>query len=269
MTVYEEADAMAASFADRLTALLNGDLVGLYLVGSYALGDLQRDSDVDFMAVLANPLVPAIVEELRALHASMSSSYPGRPFEGLYVEADDLRRHPDTSSSRGLQYLAGELKGVTGSRLIEWEMLRRDGHLVSGLPIANLDVVDLSTKVPGFCRQNLKEYWARWLERTAPYLMRGGADDPDGRQAAWAAAWCALGIPRLYVAIADGDIVSKSEAGRRVRSRFDGQWWPVIDRALSYRELGDVESIRDLAELRDQAVRFSERVLDVALALPS
>lgn len=268
MTVYDEADAMAASFAERLASLPTCSLVGLYLVGSYALGDLHPESDVDFVAVLADPVAQGALADIKALHSWMASEHPGRPFEGFYVSADDLRHHPDASSSRGLQFLAGEVTPVAGSRLVEWEMLRRCGHRVVGTPPADLAVIDLSAELPTFSRQNLEQYWAPWLARTAPHLMRGGRRDRDGRQAAWAAAWCVLGIPRLYVAIADGAIVSKSEAGKRVRPQVDPRWWPTIDAALSYRARANPESITALAALGGDAVDLAQNLLADALALP-
>lgn len=76
---------MAGAFAEPLTAGLNGNLVGLYLVGSYVLGDLQHDSDVDFLAVLGAEPSRADIEHLRSLHTWMCSRYPERRFEGFYA----------------------------------------------------------------------------------------------------------------------------------------------------------------------------------------
>lgn len=206
---YQRAEGVAASFAERLAAVLKDGLVGVYIVGSYALGDLQRDSDIDFVAAVEGDLSPSTVEELRSLHAWMTSTCPRPPLEGFYVDADDLRRQPDPSSKRGLHFLDGMLRENIHVRLVEWEMLRRCGRVVTGRPVGELGVFDASADLATFSRRNLREYWTPWLERTAPYLMDGDPTGPKRTQMAWAAAWCALGIPRLDVAIADGEIVSK------------------------------------------------------------
>src|SRR5438309_633657 len=79
------ADEMASAFGERLRAGFGGDLVGLYLVGSYVLGDLQAEGDVDFIAVMCGERAAARLADLRAIHSWMSLTYPQRPFEGLYV----------------------------------------------------------------------------------------------------------------------------------------------------------------------------------------
>lgn len=256
---------MAASFAERLAAVLNGRLVGVYLVGSYALGDLQRESDVDFLAAVEGGVPSTAVEQLRSLHALMTSSYPHRPFDGFYVDPDDLRHHPDPSSKGGLQFLDDTLRENTKVRLVEWEMLRRCGHVVTGRQVGELGVLDASADLAAFSRRNLLDYWTPWLERTAPYLMDGDPIGPKRTQMAWAAAWCVLGVPRLHVAIADGDIVSKTEAGIRALSRFDPGWHAVIDAALDYRRRGDEAAIDQLATMRMEALAFARHALETAL----
>jgi predicted nucleotidyltransferase len=264
---YEEADDMAASFAERLAAILGDRLIGVYLVGSYVLGDLQDDSDVDFVAVVDGGVSQAMVGQLESLHSWMGSKYPRRSFEGFYVDAADVRRHPDPASKRGWHFLGGALREISEVRLAEWEMLRRSGRVVAGRPVDELGVFDASADLAAFSHRNLQEYWAPWLRRTGRLLMRGPAVGPRRKQMAWAAAWCALGVPRLHVAIADGKIVSKTEAGERVRAWADSEWWPVIDAALDYRHSG-TKNVKQLLAVRDQALAFSAHVLQVALALP-
>ena len=255
---------MAATFAERLAAVLNGRLVGVYLVGSYALGDLRRESDVDFLAAVEGGVPSTGVEQLRSLHALMASRYPQRPFDGFYVDPQDLRHHPDPSSKGGFQFLDGTLRRNTKVRLVEWEMLRRCGHLVRGRQVSELGVFDASADLAAFCHRNLLDYWTPWLERTAPYLMDGDPIGPERTKMAWAAAWCVLGILRLQVAIADGSIVSKTEAGIRARSRSAPAWHAVIDAALDYRRRGDEAAIQQLAAMCIEALAFCRRVVQTA-----
>lgn len=254
-SVYDRADAMTEAFAERLATIVGDRLAGLYLVGSYVLDDLQADSDVDFMAVISGK-VPG--EQLAELHDWMRSAYPDTPFEGFYVESELLSSSPDAAS--GSSFIGKKFGEGTKIGLVEWEMLRRHGHVVVGRPVADLGICDASADLPAFSRRNLDEYWEPWLTRTGPFLMKS----PVRKHKAWASAWCVLGVPRLLVAIEAGEIVSKSEAGRRARDRFGAEWHAVIDAALDHRQQADKASIKRLAAMGDEALAFSRQMLDAA-----
>ena len=266
-TAIDEANTMSASFADRLGLVLGDRLVGVYLVGSYALGDMQAGSDVDVIVVVGGTVTDPDVSKLRELHAWMASTYPARPFEGFYADLEDLRLGNEPCSLR-MRFAGDELHEREAASLIERETLRRCGAVVAGRPAADLGVFDSSAHLAAFSHRNLSEYWAPWLERTAPRLMGAVAVGPLRKQAAWAAAWCVLGVTRLHAAIADGNIVSKTEAGRRALKCFDAKWHPVVNAALDYRLNGDGPSTKRLGGLRSDARAFSSHVVEAALALP-
>ena len=141
----------AASFAGALAAALDGRLTGLYLVGSYALGDFQPESDLDFMAVVDGR---PDEERIRTVHATAPPG--GRRLEGFYVAADDLARHPSAAVHPRLQFLDGELRATDGALIVEWETLRRHGHRITGPPVADLAVFDTSADLAGFSHRNLQ-----------------------------------------------------------------------------------------------------------------
>jgi predicted nucleotidyltransferase len=47
---------------------LGADFVGAYLQGSFALGDFDRHSDVDFIVVVEDNLTPTQVGALQVMH---------------------------------------------------------------------------------------------------------------------------------------------------------------------------------------------------------
>ena len=255
---YAEVEAQAARFAGRLSGVLGDRLIGLYLVGSFALGDLQPGSDLDFVAVLAD--VDRTADE--ALIGPLHSDDGEHALEGFYITAGDLRRHPVDSASARLHWLNGEWRQVASALIVECEMLRRFGHRVQGPPIGDLGVFDAGADLGAFSRRNLEEYWAPWLERTGPWLM----DHGSVCEQAWAATWCVLGVPRLYVAITDGEIVSKSQAGVRACETFDPKWRPVIDAALDHRRRNDDESAARVAVFGADALAFAANVVHAAAA---
>lgn len=74
-------------------AILGRDLIGFYVVGSFAVGDADLSSDCDFITVVRHPLSPVQEGELRALHRDIPSRdglWP-KNLEGSYAPLDDLR----------------------------------------------------------------------------------------------------------------------------------------------------------------------------------
>lgn len=88
-----ELQQVMATLAEGARDALGDDLLGLYLVGSHALGAADEHSDVDFLAVTADRLAPGQRAALEGLHARLPD-LPG-PFaahlEGSYAPAADLR----------------------------------------------------------------------------------------------------------------------------------------------------------------------------------
>ena len=253
---YAEVEAKATRFAGRLSGALGERFVGLYLVGSFALGDLQPGSDIDFVAVVEDVDRPTDEVRIGPLHGDDRD----HPLEGFYITVEDLRRHPADSLSPRLHWLSGEWRDVAGALVVQCEMLRRFGHGVSGPPVAELGAHDSSAELGAYSRRNLQDYWTPWIDRTGPWLI----DHGSSRDQAWAATWCVLGVPRLYVAITEGRIVSKSEAGIRAREMFDPKWRVVIDAALDHRRRNDDTSAARVAALGSDALAFASHVVHAA-----
>jgi len=69
-----------------------GTVAGLYLGGSLALDDYRPgQSDVDFVAVIQDPLDDAALAELAAIHTDLR---PPFNFDGIYVTYDELADDP-------------------------------------------------------------------------------------------------------------------------------------------------------------------------------
>jgi hypothetical protein len=262
---YAQADEMAAAFGERLSSVLGDRLVGLYLVGSYVLRDLQAESDVDFIAVLSGDTPRIAMDELSSLLEWMKATFQSRSFEGFYVDEATLRASPAPASASAVNFNVGMFNPDARAGVVEWEMLRRHGHVVLGRPVPDLGIFDASAELPASSKRNLTEYWEPWLTRTGPLMMRGPSLGPLRKRKAWAAGWCVLGVPRLVVAIEDGEIVSKTEAGVRAKSRFDAKWRPLLDAAIDHRRDGSNATAKRLANMCGDALGFSRHVVDVAL----
>lgn len=89
-----ELDGEIGHWLGELRALIGQNLVGVYLHGSLAVGDFDAGSDVDFMVVLREDLVPGEIGPVHALHQSLCQrpSRWARCFEGSYAPMGPLRR---------------------------------------------------------------------------------------------------------------------------------------------------------------------------------
>ena len=71
LSPYPELDEVLIDYAHTSRAVLGDNFVGLYLLGSLAIGDFDLTSDVDFMIVSNGELSPAEVQRLQFAHTAL------------------------------------------------------------------------------------------------------------------------------------------------------------------------------------------------------
>ncbi len=98
ITPFAELNAVLAHLTDEVRAILGDNLVGLYLQGSFAVGDADETSDCDFLVAIARDLTAEERVGLQAMHAAIHD-LPHEPWrhrlEGSYAPVDVLRRKGD------------------------------------------------------------------------------------------------------------------------------------------------------------------------------
>ncbi|MDQ3106330.1 MAG: nucleotidyltransferase domain-containing protein [Actinomycetota bacterium] len=223
--------------------LLPGRVVGLYVVGSVALGAYRRArSDIDLVVVCDGDLSAAEQRKVRAVQWMSSVrtappallradlSVPGT-VNATYVRSADLTK-PVTSieplcTHVGHQFLTGEGFDVNP---VQWKTLADHGIAVRGDEPSRLGL----DPEPGALREwnlrNLHGYWKPFAERLA---ARGPGPGHRFRPR-WITAWGVLGAPRLHHTIATGEVISKEAAGEYALATFDQRWHPVIEEGLGY-----------------------------------
>ncbi len=102
-TGFPELDALLADFVERVSSILADDLVGAYLVGSFALGGGDMASDCDFIVVTENRVDAEEERALRALHDEIPTrdGYWPQNLEGSYAPRAEL----ETLGSLGRDWL--------------------------------------------------------------------------------------------------------------------------------------------------------------------
>ena len=93
-TGFLELNDLLTRFVDAIRSILAENLVGVYLTGSFALGDGDAASDCDFLVVTAGGLSRDDERSLRQLHEEIPTwtSYWAHNFEGSYAPKADLQR---------------------------------------------------------------------------------------------------------------------------------------------------------------------------------
>ena len=67
-TPFPDVNALVSELFEGVRGILGSQLVGMYLDGSLAYGDFDRDSDIDFIAVTRDELSPETFAALQAMH---------------------------------------------------------------------------------------------------------------------------------------------------------------------------------------------------------
>ena len=113
-TGFPELDRVLDRLVEGASAVLGPDLIGAYLVGSFAVGDADEHSDVDVLLPVARPPTPVQEAGLRALHAELPAAegHWNRELEGSYPPVAELR----TVGALGRPWLYVD----RGSSVMEW-----------------------------------------------------------------------------------------------------------------------------------------------------
>src|SRR5256885_9096557 len=183
-TAFPELDAVLKEFVASVRAILAENFCGAYLQGSFAVGDADVHSDVDFLVVTQDEIGDAEVAALQTMHERIYALDVlwAQHLEGSYVPRRRLRRvDPARAPYLYLDNGATELirDNHCNTAVVRWS-LREHGIVLSGPEPKNLiepvDPEDLRREV----RDAMVEFaaWAssptkaggmsRWMQ---PYLV--------------------------------------------------------------------------------------------------
>jgi predicted nucleotidyltransferase len=225
-TAFPDLNRVLRELVDGARRALARNLRGVYLVGSFAVGDADEHSDVDFL--VATERRPSTDEEaaLQELHGRLFDlPVPwAQHLEGSYAPAASLRRvDPER---RPFLFLDNGARALTwdphcNTALARWS-LREHGIALAGAPSATIvepvDPDDLRAEA----RQKLEET-AAWARGSAGALTR------------WEQPYIVLSCCRMRYTLARGRIVSKRVAATWALEVLDERWRPLIEAALADR----------------------------------
>lgn len=250
-TAHADVNAVLAKLLAGARAALGERLVGLYLYGSLAGGDFDpATSDVDFVAVTAGALPPADVAALAALHQRLAGEPGwGGKLEGSYIAQAALRRYdPDDQTAwPTLNEREFYLAPHGWDWVIQRHVLRQQGVVVAGPPLAPLIDPVAPDELRRAVRELLRSWWAPMLAQPARL------SDPAYQ------AYAILSMCRALHAIDRGTIVSKPRAAEWARRELGEPLAGSIARALAWRPGQPLDELAAALELLRRALARAER----------
>lgn len=250
------------TYLDAVDRAAPGLVEGLYVVGSGALDDwIPGLSDIDIIAVTAEPATDDDHRALVAAHADLVARQPLPHVDGVYLAWGDLSIEPATGLHRpwvfdGALRHDGDCPEINP---ITWCILAEHALVVRGPAPGDLDIAtDMEARIR-YVVDELSGYWRD--------VARGIADSgPDGN--GWDAGsleWCVLGSLRLHRTAFTGEVVSKTVAGRHGLTEMPEVFHDVIEHALRIRSTADRSSVVEGPEMAT-AAHMVEYVIDEVVA---
>lgn len=229
-TSYADLNAVLCELAATTRAVLADNFCGAYLQGSFAVGDADEHSDVDFLVVTQAEVSAEHEAALRRMHARFPTLDIAwaQHLEGSYFPQAVLRR-PDPSRRPVLYVDNGspemEWSNHDNTAVVRWA-LREHGIALDGPVAASL--VDVVTA------EELRDEIRRTLREKAQEL-RAHTDALGGQWSAWLQPHVVLSYCRMLHTLNSGRVGSKRAAGQWALGALDRRWAPLIQRALDDR----------------------------------
>ena len=224
-TPFDDLNQLLVELVVGATEVLGDSFCGAYLQGSFAVGDADADSDVDFIVVTKEDVTPKQQAELQALHQTLYTlpTSWAQHLEGSYIPRKVLRR-PDPDR-RPLLYLDNgatefALDNHDNTAVVRWS-LREHGVVLAGPDPRELVEPIAADKLRAEMRWALG-HWQAWFRSIDSISRR-------------ALAVAVLSHARILHTLAIGEVSSKRTAGEWALRALDPEWAPLIRWALEDR----------------------------------
>ena len=226
-TPYPDLNTVLAALLDRVQAVVADAFVGLYLQGSFAVGDFDEHSDVDFIVAMSRQLTAEQVAALNHLHDTLfEMPIPwARHLEGSYFPPDVLRDY--ARAGEPVWYVDHGARFVIESdhcntALVRW-VVREQGVTLAGPPPATLiDPVPVDV-----LRDEMRAVILDW-----------GAEilaNPEHFRNRFYQGFILLSYCRMLHDLINERPGSKLAGATWAKTHFDPAWHGLIDRAWDTR----------------------------------
>ncbi len=226
-TPYPELNAVLTELRQSTQTILNENLVGLYLNGSFALGGFDPDSDADFIVVTDADVTAAQESALQIMHGRIYDLPTpwAQHLEGSYITKSLLKR-PDPTHTL-LLYLDNTARELVRSDHCNTLVVRRTMR-EHGISLAGPDPKTLIDPIkPDELRLEAAQIMHKWrLEINA---------EPRMLENRWLQAYAVVTFCRMLYTVQRGTVASKPAAVGWAQGALDSRWAGLIERAWANR----------------------------------
>lgn len=241
-TPYSELNRVLRDLVDSVQAVLSTNFVGAYLQGSFAVGDFDLHSDVDFIMVIEEELSHEEVHGLQAVHERIYDlDIPwAQHLEGSYFPKQVLRDH--TRLGRQLWYLNHGSRSLIPSDhcntvLVRWVVREHGVTLAGPSPALLVDPIPVET-----LRKEIIATIHDWGQEILA--------NPDHFNNRFYQGFIVLSYCRMLHDHSRGFPGSKLAGAEWAKANLDPRWAGLIDRAWNGRPDPAVSS-RQRADPKD------------------
>jgi predicted nucleotidyltransferase len=226
-TPFADLNSVLQTFVTKVGQALGDRFVGAYLQGSFAIGDFDEHSDVDFLVAIADELRPPELAALQALHAELFTlpSPWAQHLEGSYFPLAVLR--DEAQVGQPLYYLDNTSSVLVRSNhdntlVVRW-MTREQGIVLAGPApkrlIAPVDSEALRSEI----RAVMRDWGGEILANPTRISNR------------WYQPFVVLSYCRMLHSLQTGTIQSKLAGARWAQDSLSTRWYDLIERAWAER----------------------------------
>ena len=254
-----ELNAVLQEFVESVQAALGNSFVAACLQGSFAVGDFDRHSDVDFIVAVEDELSDAHVQALQAMHEriyNLDCAW-AQHLEGSYFPRGVLKDY--AQRGKQLWYLDHGSRSLVRSDhcntvVVRW-VVRHHGIALAGpCPGALVDPIPVEA-----LRQEILQTITGWGQEILA--------TPEHFENRFYQAFIVLNHCRMLHDLHAGFVGSKRAGAEWAKAALDPSWAPLIDRAwhgrpdpaLSVRQPADPADFRRTLEFVEYAIGVSTR----------
>ncbi len=226
-TSYAELNEVLDEFVKSVQEVLQKNFVSAFLQGSFALGDWDNDSDVDFTIVTEGEITEYELPALQAMHARIYqiNSEWAKHLDGSYFTRKIIKK-ADPAKTK-LLYLNNThdqliLSNGENSLVVRW-IVRERGIRMAGIPAEQLiDPISADS-----LRQQVISVMRDWGGN-----IFAGQWKMDNK---WAQPYAVLSYCRMLHSLETGRIASKLAGAQWAKNALDHRWADLIQRAWEER----------------------------------
>ncbi len=269
-TPYLRLDEVLADYAKTSLDALNDNFVGLYLLGSLAIGDFDLTSDIDFMIVTQNELSNDEVDLVQSCHTELISRDTrwAKHLEYSFFSLQKLRELSSPYTAGGQRNGSGDRKlwkFCNGSSTVE--RTDHDNTMVTRWTLRNRSPSVLGPEPSTFAPAVSPDELRREIQQSMIGWERRAIDDASEFDNRFHQVFMVLNNCRALQDLHEGKITSKLDGVAWAKQNLDSRWFSLIDfcwrerqdTGIHVSQPADPEAFRQTLAFIEYTTRLAEK----------